>query len=507
MKNKNKTHINTVPVKLLKLMLLRFAEEITGHSELAAAFTERADEARVGTEGENDFTFAEMASRESGIIYDELLKNEASNPTVVRKMKKGQVCELLTQILDNDELFEILVFEFFDDANEIMSILGCARKLALLRRDPVFNARQSFISSIRDYCHAAVNLYGVIHIEDLVELVTDYARDDWMKYAYQRLDGYHAKTAMYSAAFFSEVHIAAVAESGRINVCLSYDGLILHQSFLKECYNETMELEERAEAVLCDKTGDEIDEDDLYDLLDSYVDGRPAPSYRELYYETEGKPRYLPDKEIFLKYADDSYQESSFNVRRLRNHIKKKHMAALTKIAIEAGVSEDVVLSDLLEEIRSAYCMNKADDCMKVSSEKIGHVVDIFTEYGICMDGLDLKDANELLEYVCQAANSERVWANNGHSPLEMMRLMPKAEQMTIVPGSNAAANLLKDISPDSLAPSIKIDLDGNATKIPAFHFHSGMAGGIDEVSERKIYPNDPCPCESGRKFKKCCGR
>lgn len=26
-------------------------------------------------------------------------------------------------------------------------------------------------------------------------------------------------------------------------------------------------------------------------------------------------------------------------------------------------------------------------------------------------------------------------------------------------------------------------------------------------VKEKKIYPNDPCPCGSGRKYKKCCGR
>ena len=26
-------------------------------------------------------------------------------------------------------------------------------------------------------------------------------------------------------------------------------------------------------------------------------------------------------------------------------------------------------------------------------------------------------------------------------------------------------------------------------------------------VKEPKIYPNDPCPCGSGKKYKKCCGR
>ena len=24
---------------------------------------------------------------------------------------------------------------------------------------------------------------------------------------------------------------------------------------------------------------------------------------------------------------------------------------------------------------------------------------------------------------------------------------------------------------------------------------------------EKKVYPNDPCPCGSGKKYKKCCGR
>ena len=26
-------------------------------------------------------------------------------------------------------------------------------------------------------------------------------------------------------------------------------------------------------------------------------------------------------------------------------------------------------------------------------------------------------------------------------------------------------------------------------------------------TAEKKIYPNDPCPCGSGLKYKKCCGR
>ncbi|MCR5635396.1 MAG: SEC-C domain-containing protein [Lachnospiraceae bacterium] len=25
--------------------------------------------------------------------------------------------------------------------------------------------------------------------------------------------------------------------------------------------------------------------------------------------------------------------------------------------------------------------------------------------------------------------------------------------------------------------------------------------------TEKKTYPNDPCPCGSGKKYKRCCGR
>ena len=25
--------------------------------------------------------------------------------------------------------------------------------------------------------------------------------------------------------------------------------------------------------------------------------------------------------------------------------------------------------------------------------------------------------------------------------------------------------------------------------------------------AEQKVYPNDPCPCGSGKKYKQCCGR
>lgn len=36
---------------------------------------------------------------------------------------------------------------------------------------------------------------------------------------------------------------------------------------------------------------------------------------------------------------------------------------------------------------------------------------------------------------------------------------------------------------------------------------YGGLIPRILEVKPKKTYPNDPCPCGSGKKYKKCCGR
>ena len=63
-----------------------------------------------------------------------------------------------------------------------------------------------------------------------------------------------------------------------------------------------------------------------------------------------------------------------------------------------------------------------------------------------------LDKLNELIGYLPDMANSTRLWINNGHTTAELNR--------------------------------------------EAVNAHA-----------KKIYPNDPCPCGSGKKYKKCCGR
>lgn len=41
--------------------------------------------------------------------------------------------------------------------------------------------------------------------------------------------------------------------------------------------------------------------------------------------------------------------------------------------------------------------------------------------------------------------------------------------------------------------------------KLKSLYLEQKKSGTV--VKEAKVYPNDPCPCGSGKKYKKCCGR
>ena len=59
---------------------------------------------------------------------------------------------------------------------------------------------------------------------------------------------------------------------------------------------------------------------------------------------------------------------------------------------------------------------------------------------------------------------------------------------------------------PDINAMGFNVDLDGSADTMSVINYPKGILGE-KEITSKKIYPNDSCPCGSGKKYKKCCGR
>ena len=57
----------------------------------------------------------------------------------------------------------------------------------------------------------------------------------------------------------------------------------------------------------------------------------------------------------------------------------------------------------------------------------------------------------------------------------------------------------------DGLA--VRMAAEKKNTDIAAGLLNQGKANGQVVRKTTKIYPNDPCPCGSGKKYKKCCGK
>ena len=43
--------------------------------------------------------------------------------------------------------------------------------------------------------------------------------------------------------------------------------------------------------------------------------------------------------------------------------------------------------------------------------------------------------------------------------------------------------------------------------KVTGTNKDESLAKAPKKREEKKVYPNDPCPCGSGKKYKQCCGR
>lgn len=149
------------------------------------------------------------------------------------------------------------------------------------------------------------------------------------------------------------------------------------------------------------------------------------------------KPRYIPEKRNFLKYADPDYYEPTRETRALLGYIR------------EALAQDERTAQAIVAEIH---------DCC-AAEIPLQECFSVFHDYKVPLERQQLQ---QLAELVSNVNNSTRLWSNNGHTPNEIFN---KYERQRLRP------------------------LPDNQTKA------------------KKVGRNEPCPCGSGKKYKKCCGR
>lgn len=207
--------------------------------------------------------------------------------------------------------------------------------------------------------------------------------------------------------------------------------------------------------------------------------------YKKIQESQENKEFYIPTYDEVMDYVHNGYlsQEPTF--------MKLKHFF-VKEMEMDENDAEDMI-----GEIWGR--VNLGDNMIEI--------VEWLNERNLVFPSE--RSLNNFVTLYQNAHNNTRMLCNRGYKPIEMWQKEGSkmaGKTLTVVPGSTQAAKLLQESQEALNRMGVTVDYDSNADEIPALHFPSGI-GGKAENAVRKIYPNDPCPCGSGKKYKKCCGR
>jgi len=177
-------------------------------------------------------------------------------------------------------------------------------------------------------------------------------------------------------------------------------------------------------------------------ILEEYFDHVSYDEMESFLEKIKDKPYYIPEKEELLKKAEDLYFELTPQLYILRDYI------------VSNMCKDEETVDSLIEGI----------EMLCFTEQPFHEVIYEFKRNGILFEST--RQLNELMPIIVDVYNNTRTWNNRGYT----------AKEMNEIPGENV-----------TLVTCIPLDK-------------------LDDVIFKKIGRNDPCPCGSGRKFKKCCG-
>lgn len=171
-----------------------------------------------------------------------------------------------------------------------------------------------------------------------------------------------------------------------------------------------------------------------------------AAEFNEELRKKQGKPYYIPEKRELLKYTDDFYFEKT-----------KEYSALLRYLTKHIYQGNKLHASNHCEDIQGLLQVEGS----------INRILEDFPPFD------KEEQVSEVLDLVTNLSNNTRLWSNNGHTPQELAAY----EQPFL--------------------GKFPVDYEGSHEK-PDLTV-------IDGGTNKKIGRNEPCPCGSGKKYKKCC--
>ena len=237
------------------------------------------------------------------------------------------------------------------------------------------NAQNARSDLLRAYSRAAVNLYGAITQEELVDIINRQIEE---------------KTN------FKELFLSQTRQPEFMDYYCLWENYLVNSGFKENNFEDVPSL--------------------LSDIA--------------------GKPRYVPEQKIFLRYSDEEYYERTPQTYRLYAKLK-------TGWAVSSDAAEKMV-SGVVYYIQAGASVSVA--------------LQVLSRYGLILDNSALQ---MLTKMIAEIYDTSRQWTLKGYTPHEVAQIQT---------GLNGS-------SPQQMPEKIKIGR------------------------------NSPCPCGSGKKYKKCCGR
>lgn len=202
----------------------------------------------------------------------------------------------------------------------------------------------------------------------------------------------------------------------------------------------------------------------------------------------QDKPYYMLDRKHLLEYDNPFYCEDTPEKLNLRAFLKER-----------CSLGDDVetaAFEDLLFGTR--WFSVQMEDVFR-NLEKMGVKLN------------SQRDVEQFTDLYSAFHNTTRMPCNRGYTPDEMMRMTPPEERFkSLSLGPNIRKSLqtgemdIEDFRKQVLtmelpSEAMRFDLLKQLADIKPFAPQS--------KKQKKVGRNDPCPCGSGKKYKRCCGK
>ncbi len=221
-----------------------------------------------------------------------------------------------------------------------------------------------------------------------------------------------------------------------------------------------------------------------WQLVSEYLYYDELEGYVELNGIQSGKAFYVPEKQDLLRFDKDDYIEKTPQSQALYHYLMKKTWG------------NSIISNDILEELA---IITRIDDC------DFAYVVQVAERLGLLLASHN--DACKLYQLFCDMSNHIRKPIHRGYTFAELQTFLSHGESAISSFGEDIQKMLADGADAQDLFMQI-MQMD-----FPEESIRTTLLSALRETIEQqtptappKVGRNEPCPCGSGKKYKRCCG-